>query len=209
MLDDETAEHARWNAAAYRAAGVPTDDISPRTASALARLGVLIALFVSLGVVLALAVDDAGEELGGQRLLIQALFLALAAGVGISGYLWARGSGFYPSRDQSLLTLLTRADRRRARRWIRGSEHPDPRWTPTLVALARQKQRALVGAAPIYASVALIEVSVAVSTDVPTIRAVALAVVAVFAAVGIASAIDFRRTGRFIVAHRLPDRSEL
>ena len=206
MLDDDTAEHARWNAAAYRAAGVPSDDFSPRAASAIARLGVLVALFVSLGVILALATPDTHSELDAQRLLVQVLFLALAASVGIGGYIWARRSGFYPTRDQALSTLLLRADRRRAWRWIRGSEHPDPRWTPTLVALARQKQRALVGAAPIYASVALIEVSVAVSTDVLAIRAVALLVVALFTAVGITSAVEFRRADRFIVEHRLPNR---
>jgi hypothetical protein len=203
MLDDDTAEHARWNAAAYRAAGVPTVDISPRTAQALARLGILVAIFVSLGVVLALLVEDARPEFDGQRFLVQLLFLALATVVGAGGYAWARRAGFYPTRDQSLSTLLTRTDRRRAWRWIRGSEHPDPRWIPTLVALARQKQWALVGAAPIYAAVALIEVSVAISTDVAAIRAVSLLVVALFVGIGITSAVDFRHAERFIVTNRL------
>ena len=207
MLDDDTAEQTRWNAAAYRAAGVPGDDISPRTVQALARLGVLVALFVSLGVVLALAAPDTQSGFDGQRLLVQFLFLALSVVVGITGYVWARRSGFYLTRDQSLSSLLTRDDRRQACRWIRGSEQPDPRWLPTLVALARQKQRALFGAAPIYAAVALIEVSVAISTDVPAIRVIALFVVALFAAVGIRSVRDYRQTDRFIATHLLPPRS--
>ncbi|GGE93364.1 hypothetical protein [Mycetocola zhadangensis] len=208
MLDDDTAEYARWNAAAYRAAGVPDEDISPRTVHALRSIGVVVALCVALGVALALL--RAGEDSTGissaQRLVEQFAFTTLAFLVGVGGFLWARQSGHHLTGDQSLSRLLTRADRRQARRWIGGQQHPDPRWLPTLVALARQNQRTILGAAPTYAAVMLLEVSVAISTDVVAIRIFALLAVLLFAAVGVTSVIDFRRAGRFIAAHRLPHR---
>lgn len=206
MLDPDTAEHSRWNAAAYRAAGVPVDEVSPRTTRALARIGALIAVYAAIGVALVLA--HTGEEAARGTALVQLaqqlLFPTLGLLVGVGGFAWARQSGYYLTRDQSISKLLTRADRKQAQRWIRGKKHPDPRWIPTLVALARQNQRTLIGRVPLYVAIVLFQLSAALGTNVPAIQTLNLLVVLLFGVVVVRLVVDYRRTGRFIAAHRLP-----
>ncbi|AWB87455.1 hypothetical protein [Mycetocola zhujimingii] len=208
MLDPDTAEYARWNAAAYRAAGVPDDDVSPRTIRALLRIGALVAVCAALGValVLARASEEAVRGTALPQLVEQLMFLTLGLLVGVGGFIWARQSGHYLTRDQSISQLLTRADLRQSRRWLRGQEHPDPRWTPTLVALARQKQRTLIGAAPLYAGLVLFEVSAAFATNGPMARTLILLAVLLVGVIAIQSVVEYRRAGRFIAEHRLPHR---
>lgn len=203
---DATAEE-RWAAAARLADGRTDERLPRRRARAVAWIVVLVVVLALVGFgvgwFLPTSVADSdGSDPSTLRLVVQLGLLLLGILVGAFGFAWARRTGRWVTRWQAVRSPLSRREQRSVQRQIAGSEPLDEAHRDVVVAIAEQNQRATLGGVPIYAAVALFAASTAVSTDTWSIRLLESVVVVGLIAVFGWLAVLYRRTGRFLAAHR-------
>jgi hypothetical protein len=210
MLDALDSE-ARWEAAAALARSVAVSKKHSRRWWTWAWIGASVIAVGAIAFSLTswIAPVDKGEGVAfvPSRPAVQSTLIALAVLVLTYGVFWASVTERYVERSSTIMSPLSRAERRSVRRQLAGKAPTDESRIAIILAIARQNQRITEGLVPQYVSLFLyyawIEVGAVDSTAayMPYLR---VAVATTLVGSTLYLAIVYVRTARFIRAHPVP-----
>jgi MFS family permease len=210
-MADALDSDARWAAAAALARNAAVPQKRSRRWWTWAWIGASVIAVGAIAFSLAswIALVGGGEGVGSvpSRPAVQTTLIALALLVLTYGVFWASVTERYVERTSTIMSPLSRAERRSVRRQLAGKAPTDESKIAIILAIARQNQRITEGSVPQFVSLffyyAWIEVGAVDSTAayMPYLR---VAVATTLIGSTLYLVIVYARTARFIRAYPVP-----
>ena len=200
--------NAQWEAAATRARNVAVPKKHSRRWWTRAWIVLAVVSAGVLGFSLTSWIVPTGEngrlEFVPSRLAMQSTLTAVVVLVVLYGVFWGSVTERLVERSSTIMSALSRTEKRSVRRQLAGREPVDETRLPIVLAIGRQSQRLTEGSLPHFLAYGLLYVTTEiglVDSSAPYRPFFSIALALLFVACAAYMAVTYLKTARFIQAH--------